>query len=145
MDIILIGLMASLVAGLATGVGALPVLLFKDISDKVLDVMLGFAAGVMLAASSFSLLIPALEISNVWVVATSFSLGAFIIHLVDRYIPHFHVWMGEEGPRSSRLSGLMLMVIAITIHNFPEGMAVGVSFGGGDISRGVLVALAIGL
>jgi ZIP family zinc transporter len=145
MNIILMGLLASLLAGLATGVGALPILFFKDVSDRVLDVMLGFAAGVMLAASSFSLLVPALEISDVWTVAVGFSLGALIIHLIDRYTPHLHIWTGVEGPKSPRLSGLMLMVVAITIHNFPEGMAVGVSFGGGDVARGVLVALAIGL
>jgi len=145
MNIVLLGLLASLLAGLATGVGALPILFFKDVSDRVLDVMLGFAAGVMLAASSFSLLIPALKLSNVWTVALGFSLGALIIHLIDRYTPHAHFWTGAEGPKSPRLSGLMLMVVAITIHNFPEGLAVGVSFGGGDVSRGVLVALAIGL
>jgi ZIP family zinc transporter len=145
MNIILLGFLASLLAGLATGVGALPILFFKDVSDRVLDVMLGFAAGVMLAASSFSLLIPAIELSNVWTVALGFSLGALIIHLIDRYTPHLHFWKGAEGPKSPRLSGLMLMVVAITIHNFPEGLAVGVSFGGGDVSRGVLVALAIGL
>lgn len=145
MNIVFYGLTASFLAGLATGVGALPILFFKDVSDKILDVMLGFAAGVMLAASSFSLLIPALELSDVWTVAIGFSLGALIIHLIDRYTPHVHFWTGVEGPKSHRLSGLMLMVIAITIHNFPEGLAVGVSFGGGDIARGLLVAIAIGL
>jgi len=69
MNIILLGLLASLLADLATGFRALPILFFKEISDRVLDVMLGFAAGVMLAASSFSLIIPALELSNVWTVA----------------------------------------------------------------------------
>jgi ZIP family zinc transporter len=145
MDMILLGFLASLLAGLSTGVGALPVLFFKDVSDRVLDVMLGFTAGVMLAASSFSLLVPALELSNVWTVAVGFSAGALVIHLIDRYTPHAHIWTGAEGPKSPRLSGLMLMVIAITIHNFPEGLAVGVSFGGGDVARGVLVGLAIGL
>jgi ZIP family zinc transporter len=145
LNIILLGLTASLLAGLATGVGALPILLFKDVSDRLLDVMLGFAGGVMLAASSFSLLVPALEMSNIWTVAMGFSLGASIIHVIDRYTPHAHIWTGAEGPAAPRLSGLMLMVIAITIHNFPEGLAVGVSFGGGDVARGVLVALAIGL
>ena len=145
MNIILYGLLASLLAGLSTGVGALPILFFKDVSDRVLDVMLGFAAGVMLAASSFSLLVPALKISDVWTVAIGFSLGALIIHLIDRYTPHLHIWTGVEGPKSSKLSGMMLMVVAITIHNFPEGVTVGVSFGGGDVARGVLVALAIGL
>jgi ZIP family zinc transporter len=145
MNMILLGFLASLLAGLSTGVGALPVLFFKDVSDRVLDVMLGFTAGVMLAASSFSLLVPALELSNVWTVSVGFSAGALVIHLIDRYTPHAHIWTGAEGPKSPRLSGLMLMVIAITIHNFPEGLAVGVSFGGGDVARGVLVGLAIGL
>jgi ZIP family zinc transporter len=144
MNTIVWGLVASLLAGCATGVGALPILFFKDVSDRLLDVMLGFAAGVMLAASSFSLLIPALELSNIWTVAIGFSLGALIIHVIDKYTPHTHMWKGAEGP-DSKLSGLMLMVIAITIHNFPEGLAVGVSFGGGDVARGTLVALAIGL
>ena len=145
MDVILIGFIASMAAGLATGIGALPVLLFKDVNDRVLDVMLGFAAGVMLAASSFSLIIPALDSSDVWTVAFGLCLGAFSIHLIDRFTPHLHTWAGIEGPKSTRLSGLMLMVIAITIHNFPEGMAVGVSFGGGDIARGMLLTMAIGL
>lgn len=145
MNIILVGLAASFVAGAATGLGALPILFFKDVSDRLLDVMLGFAAGVMLAASSFSLLVPAIELSGVWVVAAGVAMGASVIHLIDRYIPHTHIWAGAEGPRAPRLSGLMLMIIAITIHNFPEGLAVGVSFGGGDVSRGMLIALAIGL
>ncbi|MBM3292011.1 ZIP family metal transporter [Candidatus Bathyarchaeota archaeon] len=145
MDVVLYGLLASLLAGLSTGVGALPILFFRDVSDKLLDVMLGFAAGVMLAASSFSLIVPALELSNVWVVAIGFSFGALIIHMIDRFTPHIHLWKGAEGPKSKRFSGLMLMVLAIAIHNFPEGLAVGVSFGGGDLSRGLLVSLAIGL
>jgi ZIP family zinc transporter len=144
-NIILLGSLASFLAGLSTGVGALLILFFKDVSDRVLDVMLGFAAGVMLAASSFSLLVPALELSSIWVVSVGLAAGALILHLVDRLTPHAHVWMGAEGPKSPRLSGLMLMILAITIHNFPEGMAVGVSFGGGDFNRGLLVSLAIGL
>lgn len=145
MDTMLLGLAASLIAGLATGVGALPVLFLENISDRLIDAMMGFAAGVMLAASSFSLLIPALELSTVWNVALGFALGALCIHAVDRYMPHLHIWSGPEGPSSDKLSGLMLMVIAIAIHNFPEGLAVGVSFGGGDVSRGSLVAIAIAL
>lgn len=145
MNIILYGVIASLIAGASTGLGGLPVFFFKDVSDRLLDVMLGFSAGVMLAASSFSLLVPALELSSVWIVSVGLAAGAFIIHVVDRFTPHAHIWMGVEGPESPRLSGLMLMILAITIHNFPEGLAVGVSFGGGDLSRGLLVSLAIGL
>jgi zinc transporter, ZIP family len=145
MNIILLGFLASFIAGLATGAGALPVLFFKDVSDKLLDIMLGFAAGVMLAASSFSLIIPAIELSNVWVAAIGLGVGSLAIHIIDKYTPHVHYWSGSEGPTSTRLSGLMLMVLAITIHNFPEGLAVGVSFGGGDVNRGLIIALAIGL
>lgn len=125
--------------------GALPVLFFEDISDRLLDVMLGFAAGVMLVASSFSLIIPAIELSNVMVAGIGLGAGALTIHIIDKYTPHLHYWSGSEGPRSERLSRIMLMVLAITIHNFPEGLAVWVSFGGSDVPRGLIIALAIGL
>ncbi len=134
-DIIWLGALASLVAGLATGAGALPVLFTKQISDKLLDVMLGFSAGVMLAATSFSLIVPAIDLSGPWVTAFGIILGAFVLHLVDRFIPHFHPIIGAEGP-PSKLAKVWLFVIAITIHNFPEGLAVGVSFGAGDVAAG---------
>jgi len=143
-EIIILGFTASLLAGLATGIGALPVLFIKEISDKTMDIMLGFAAGVMLAASSFSLLVPAIALGGVWVTSVGLALGAGTIHLIDRFAPHEHFISGPEGP-SSDLSRLWLFIIAITIHNFPEGMAVGVSFGGGDVQRGLTIALAIAL
>jgi len=143
-EIIKLGLTASLVAGLATGIGAIPVLFFTRISDRLLDVMLGFAAGVMLAASSFSLIVPAIELGCVWVAVVGLAIGALTLHLFDRFIPHTHFISGPEGP-SPRLARLWLFIIAITLHNFPEGMAVGVSFGGGDIERGLIIATAIGL
>jgi len=143
-DIILLGSVASLAAGLATGAGALPVLFTKKVSDRLLDVMLGFSAGVMLAATSFSLIVPAIDLSGPWVVVLGVVLGAFVLHLIDRFIPHFHPALGAEGP-SSKLSRVWLFVIAITIHNFPEGLAVGVSFGSGDVAAGLVVAMAIGL
>lgn len=142
-ELIRLGFITSLLAGLATGAGAIPVLFFTKISDKLLDVMLGFAAGVMLAASSFSLIVPAIELGGVWITVVGLAIGALTLHLIDRYIPHTHL-SRNEGPKSS-LSRLWLFIIAITIHNFPEGMAVGVSFGGGDIARGIVVAMAIGL
>lgn len=165
-NIILIGTIASLGAGLATGLGALPVFFKKDISDKALDLLLGFAAGVMLAASAFSLLVPALNLSpeeggapnfnsenlqNLWtvgIVVIGVLAGAFFIDLIDRWAPHEHFVKGPEGKVSKRLAATWLFIIAITIHNFPEGLAVGVSFGGGDasqISMGLVVAIAIGL
>ncbi len=147
------GLLASLLAGGATGLGALPIFVKKDFSRRTLDIMLGFAAGVMLAASSFSLLVPAFEdaavVASGWsgvftIVGLGFVLGAGFVHLTDRYLPHEHFQKGTEGPSSS-LSRVWLLVIAITIHNFPEGLAVGVSFGGNDIITGISVAVAIGL
>lgn len=143
-EIVWLGTVASLAAGLATGVGALPVLFTKKISDKLLDVLLGFSAGVMLAATSFSLIIPAIDLSGPWVAVISLALGAVVLHLIDRFIPHFHPILGAEGP-PSRLSKVWLFVLAITIHNFPEGLAVGVSFGGGDAAAGLAIAMAIGL
>jgi len=71
-------------------------------------------------------------------------LGAFVLHLIDRFIPHFHPALGAEGP-PSKLSKVWLFVIAITIHNFPKGLTVGVSFGTGNVAAGVVVAMAIGL
>ncbi|MGD8546050.1 MAG: ZIP family metal transporter [Candidatus Bathyarchaeota archaeon] len=143
-EVVLIGAVASLIAGLATGAGTLPVLFTRRISDRLLDVMLGFAAGVMLAATSFSLLIPSLELGGPWIAVVGLLLGAVILHLIDRFIPHFSPAFGPEGPSSS-LSGVWLFILAITIHNFPEGLAVGVSFGSGDVATGLIIATAIGL
>jgi ZIP family zinc transporter len=143
-EIIWLGIAASSIAGLATGAGALPVLFTKKVSDRLLDIMLGFSAGIMLAATFFSLIIPAIDLSNVWIAVLGIVIGAIALHLVDRFIPHFHPALGAEGP-SSRLSKVWLFALAITIHNFPEGLAVGVSFGSGDVSAGLVVAMAIGL
>ena len=155
--IILWGTIASLAAGLSTGLGALPVFFLKDISEKALDILLGFAAGVMLAASSFSLLVPALNLTqeqsglaeswNVWIVTAGFILGVIFIALIDKWAPHEHFVKGPEGKVSKRLAATWLFVIAITIHNFPEGLAVGVSFGQGgeNVITGLIVAIAIGL
>jgi len=143
-EVVWLGAVASLAAGLATGAGALPVLFTRKVSDRLLDVMLGFSAGVMLAATSFSLIVPAIDLSGPWVAVFGIVLGAFVLHVIDRFVPHFHPALGEEG-RPSRLSRVWLFVIAITIHNFPEGLAVGVSFGSGDVAAGFVVAMAIGL
>ncbi len=143
-ETILIGSAASLLAGLATGAGALPVLFDGNVSDRLLDAMLGFSAGVMLAATFFSLLIPAISISSIWVAALGIALGAVTLHLADRFTPHLHPILGAEGPSSS-LSRIWLFVLAVTIHNFPEGLAVGISFGVEEISLGLTVTTAIGL
>lgn len=144
MELIYIGFIASLLAGLATGAGALPIILVRKVPDSILDILLGFAAGVMLSATAFSLLIPAIELSGSLISSVNFGIGALTIHLIDRFVPHLHPVAGAEGP-PSRLARVWLMIIAITIHNFPEGLAVGVSFGTGDIASGLIIATAIGL
>ncbi|MBS7620562.1 ZIP family metal transporter [Candidatus Bathyarchaeota archaeon] len=144
MEIIHLGFVASLLAGLATGAGALPIFLKEHFSDDMLDVLLGFAAGVMLAATAFSLLVPAIDLSGPWIAMISLITGALLLHFIDRFVPHFHPVAGPEGP-PSKLSRLWLFIIAITIHNFPEGLAVGVSFGSGNVASGLVVATAIGL
>lgn len=151
MSLVATGLLASLLAGLATGVGSLPALFFKNVPDRMLNTLLGGAAGVMLAATSFSLIVPGIEHGNllwpglgVYVVAFGILLGAISLDLVDRLLPHEHFILGHEGP-SSRMKKIWLFIIAITIHNFPEGLAVGVGFGGGDIANGTSLAIGIGL
>jgi len=149
---ILAGALASLCAGLATALGALPILFIRRLSDQAQDVMLGFAAGVMLAASFFSLIIPGIDVAQeqgatklgaVTLVIAGILLGAASLWLVHRYLPHEHFIMGRQGPDAPRFRRIWLFVIAITLHNFPEGLAVGVGFGGEDHTRGLPLALGI--
>ncbi len=144
LEYIALGLLASLIVGAATGIGGIPVLFMKNVSQRTLDSMLGFASGVMLAATAFSLIIPALEMGGIGITTVFFLLGALFIYLLDRYVPHQHLFKGREGP-PSQLSGISLVMLAIILHNFPEGMAVGVTFGGGDIAAGFIIGTAIAL
>lgn len=149
-SLILIGFTASFLAGLATGIGALPALFFRNISQRLQDIMMGFGAGVMLAATSFSLIVPAIEhagdgIKAAFIVAGGMMLGAVFLYFSDRYSPHEHFIKGSEGADARRLKRIWLFVIAITLHNFPEGLSVGVGFGGGDIKNGITLAIGIGL
>lgn len=146
-----LGAIASILAGLATGIGSLPILFTRNITHKVLDSMLGFAAGVMLAATCFSLIVPSLEmgggtLSAALITAGGIIAGGFVLDMIDKHAPHEHLLFrnNKEGMASS-LSKVWLFIIAITIHNFPEGMAVGVGFGSGDTAAGLSVALGIGL
>ena len=153
---VLFGFAASAVAGLATGAGALPGLYFRNLSRRTLDALLGFAAGVMLAATSFSLVVPGVRYgetiygSAVVAVAAMVGgmlLGAVFLDRMDKWLPHEHFFKGHEGPSSS-LRKTWLFVIAITLHNFPEGLAVGVGFGGGteeSVREGLGLAVGIGL
>lgn len=144
-----LGSLASLITGLATATGAIPIFFTKRVNEKFMDTILGFAAGVMLAATSFSLLIPAIDIAKgnillVLLIAAGVLSGGVFLDVIDKNIPHFHTLGGFEG-RSSRMNKLLLFILAITIHNFPEGLAVGVSFGGGNINDGLAIAIGIGL
>ena len=154
MSPVLLGFVASLAAGLVTSLGALPVLFGKDISPRFSDAMLGFAAGVMLAASFFSLIIPGLEIAKSifayqWVAATAVTvgvlLGAAFVAVLNEVIPHEHFMQGREGPGMPEVGRVWLFVLAITIHNLPEGLAVGVGFADGNIAGGSILATGIGL
>ena len=146
----LLGTLFSLFAGLATGVGALPIFFTRKISDKLQDVLMGFGAGVMLAATSFSLIVPGLKVAGyginaALIVVFGILLGGIFLYLTDKIIPHEHFIKGHEGIDLVRLKRIWLFIFAITIHNFPEGMAVGVGFGGGDIANGITLAIGIGL
>ncbi len=148
------GFLGSLLAGLATAIGAMGVFLVRQFSERVEVLMLSLAAGIMLAATFFSLIQPALEISEqlfqiktvaVAVVIGGLLLGAAVLLAVHRYVPHEHLLTGHEGPQAQRVSRIWLFVFAIALHNFPEGMAVGVGFAGGDIGNGISLATGIGI
>ncbi len=142
---ILWGVLATIATGIATGVGALPTLFTTRIGDRLLDGLLGFAAGVMLAATSFSLILPSIEFGGVWITVAGILLGAGFVALMDRVVPHVHFISGPEGPVSPTMKRITLLILAITIHNFPEGMAVGVGFGSGDFDVAIALAIAIAL
>jgi len=153
-NIIALGFGASLVAALGTGFGSLGVFFIRRLSPRLEDGLLSLAAGIMLAASVFSLLLPAIEFAEqqfrsreigAIIVAAGILAGAAGLFLVHRSLPHEHFLIGREGPVTEKLSRIWLFVIAITLHNFPEGMAVGVGFAGGDISNGVTLTAGIGL
>ncbi|MDX1484599.1 MAG: ZIP family metal transporter [Alphaproteobacteria bacterium] len=149
-----VGTLASLLAGLGTAVGGLGVLFIRRLSERMEDILLSMAAGIMLAASFFSLLLPAIsygeaqfgaKVPAVAIVIAGLLLGALALHVLNRVVPHEHFFTGREGPDTATLKRIWLFVIAITIHNFPEGMAVGVGFAGGDMANGTALATGIGL
>ncbi len=143
-DRILMGIVGTILTGFATGVGALPVLFTTKISERLLDALLGFAAGVMLAATAFSLIVPALELGGIWPAVFGVFAGALFLAVLDHLLPHAHFVKGLAGP-SSTLRRVWLLIIAITLHNFPEGLAVGVGFGADRLSEAIALMIAIGL
>jgi len=151
-------LMGTLFTWGLTALGAGLIFFTKEVSRKLLDGMLGFASGVMIAASFFSLLLPAIEMSQdlfvpSWMPAVvGFLLGGAFLFLVDKLLPHLHIGMDideAEGPKTTWQRSVLL-ILAITLHNIPEGLAVGVAFGAaaaglGEAGVASAVALAIGI
>jgi ZIP family zinc transporter len=153
-SVILLGFSASVLAGLATGIGAIPVLFITKISERLEKTLLGFAGGVMLSASFFSLILPGLDYAEAisgtrseaaLVVSAAVLLGAGVLAFLNHHVPHEHFVSGQSGVKSRTLRRIWLFVIAITLHNFPEGLAVGVGFGSGNLERATTLAIGIGL
>lgn len=138
-----------LAAGLATGLGGLGILAFRRPSDRVLDGLLGFTAGVMLAATAFSLLVPGLEHGTLAELLAGFALGALFVFLLDELVPHAHARFRERGhlevKDTASAQRATLLLGALTIHNIPEGLAVGLAFAVGGPELGIPLALAIGI
>lgn len=153
---VLQALVATLFTWAVTAAGAAPVFFFRRYNEKVMDAMLGFAAGIMLAASYWSLLAPAIELSDGdWKpAAVGFLTGGVFLFSVDKVLPHLHLGLdiSEAEGIPTRWQRSILLVLAITLHNIPEGLAVGVAFGavgfglkGATIGGAVALALGIGI
>ncbi|MDN5940123.1 MAG: ZIP family metal transporter [Salinisphaera sp.] len=142
-------------AGFAgTALGALSACAVRDIAARTQDSMLGFAAGMMLAASTFSLLLPGLDaaqgqlgsaVGASAVVVAGLGLGVLLMLGLDYFMPHAHATIGPHGPATARMGRVWLFVLAIILHNLPEGMAIGVSFAHGDLSVGLPLTSAIAI
>jgi ZIP family zinc transporter len=147
-------LVGGFIAAAATALGALPAIFVRHISPQLEDTMLGFSAGIMLAASCFSLIVPGLDAALTifgsklpaasWV-AFGLALGALFLLLINKILPHEHAVAGHHGPDFIHLRRIWLMVFAIVLHNFPEGMAIGVGFSTNDMGVGAPLTAAISI
>jgi ZIP family zinc transporter len=138
-----------LASGLATAVGGVALLVFRRPSARTLDVLLGFTAGVMLGATVFSLLVPAFERGSPAEVLAGVMLGGATLAVADAVLPHAHPRVRERGrervEQQAAAERATLLLAALTIHNVPEGLAVGVAFAAGGPEMGIPVALGIGI
>ena len=141
-------------SGLATGLGGLALLVVRRPGDRMLDALMGFTAGIMFAAAIFSLLVPALDRGSLGSVVTGFLLGAATLAVLDAVVPHIHARLARDGAEQAEAAGAsqaaarrrsVLLLSALTIHNLPEGMAVGLAFAAGGPELGVPTAIAIGV
>lgn len=147
MDIVLL---TAIGVGGATVIGAIIGFSFKNISHKFSDVVLAFAAGVMLAVAVLGLIIPSLEYGGKYgivITVAGIFVGAVCLNLIDRLVPHLHKFVGNEpeSHNNANLSRVLLFVLAIAIHNLPEGIAAGVGFGSGDATQALIIAGGIAL
>ncbi len=143
-------LLTALGVGGATVIGALVGFGFKNISHKFSDIVLSFAAGVMLAAAVLGLIIPSLDYGGkygIFITVAGIFCGAVCLNLIDKLVPHLHKFAGveTESHNNAKLSKVLLFVMAIAIHNLPEGIAAGVGFGSGDNSQALIIAGGIAL
>ncbi len=144
-------LLTALGVGGATVFGSLIGFAFKKISHRFTDITLGFAAGVMLAAAILGLILPSLDYGGKYgllVTIAGIFVGALCLNLVDKLVPHLHKMVGadlEDHTGNAKLSKVLLFVTAIAIHNLPEGIAAGVSFGSGNDAEALLIAGGIAL
>ena len=144
-------LLTALGVGGATIIGSIIGFLFKGISHKFSDIVLSFAAGVMLAAAILGLILPAVDYGGDWgllIAVAGIFTGALCLNLIDKLVPHIHRLVGAEDenhPQNAKLSKVLLFVTAIAIHNLPEGIAAGVSFGSGNTSEAMVIAGGIAL
>ena len=153
--VVLNALGCGMVAALATALGTLPVLLSQRLSERTQDTLFGFGAGVMLAACSFSLIIPGIHAARAggagaWAAGATLGaailLGALALLWMERLLPHEHFIKGVEGGQTSRtLQRTWLFVFAIALHNLPEGLAIGVAYAGGDALRASALATGIAI
>ncbi len=152
MNAIAVAVLATLCTAAATGVGALPLLFTRSVSAKTQTTMLGFSAGVMLAASVFSLLLPAISAATAMtgskvggglLAGAALLLGASLLLVMDKVVPHEHVVQGSHGRNYAAVRRVWLFVFAITLHNVPEGLAVGVAFGAENLATGLPLAVGI--
>lgn len=143
-------LLTALGVGGATVIGALIGFIFKNISHKFSDIVLSFAAGVMLAAAMLGLIIPSLEYGGkygILITVAGIFTGAVCLNLIDKLVPHLHKIVGvePESHHNANLNKVLLFVLAIAIHNLPEGIAAGVGFGSGDTTQALIIAGGIAL
>jgi zinc transporter, ZIP family len=157
-DPVVQGLAGGIVIAFLNLIGALVILVWRKPSERSLDGALGFAAGVMLAASFTSLILPGIEIGGILPVMAGVVLGALVLDRADAWVPHIHVLITgrvradeardaheRSGFQRRRMASVILFIVAITLHNMPEGLAVGVGFGSGNLGNAIPLMLAIGI